>query len=133
MSPEAFLEIVSRKASAYAMSRENYSTKFRSIGVKAMPTMENYLHGEWNIGGSTGGDSPRFEPGDPPGDIDSLDAILEEICPDISFLRYKNLIKEVVVSETYSVNGYYGDSSEYIRKYCNLQTLYNALAERKLL
>lgn len=91
---------------------------------------------EWLIGGVAGGSCwddgsedrhyPR-KPDEEPED-ESLDLILEVLCPKISFLQYKKLTKENLFIETEKYyNEYYGNYSEYKIKTLNLEVLFETL------
>lgn len=57
-----------------------------------------------------------------------FDRLLEEIAPNISFLKYKNLINSIHWSTTeYCDNEYYGNYTEYGYKYITCDQLYNDL------
>lgn len=61
-------------------------------------------------------------------EIDCLEAVLADICPQITFLQYKRLAREMKAEtlET-SHNEYYGNSSNYQQKVVKMGDLYDAL------
>lgn len=92
---------------------------------------------EWLIGGQTGGScwaetnehySLKAEP-EP--EFEELDKVLEALCPNISFLQYKNLNKIITISER-NQNDYYGNYSSYAIKEIKLFNLYEFLNDRRL-
>lgn len=93
---------------------------------------------EWLIGGIGGGScwddgssNPHYaRQADEEPEDESLDLILEVLCPKISFLQYKKLTKENLFIETEKYyNEYYGNHSEYRIKTLNLEVLFNTLKE----
>ena len=63
---------------------------------------------------------------------DSFDALIMELCPDISFLKYKMLTSLIQSSERVS-HGYYGDSTTYAILYISLRHLYDKMVEIKII
>jgi hypothetical protein len=61
-------------------------------------------------------------------EIEGLDAVLAELCPQITFLQYKRMVKEACFkTKTRQDNDYYGNHSDYVYKYVRLEDLYNGL------
>lgn len=99
---------------------------------------EDYLDGQkilksdtWTKGGRWGnyrGETGDLIPDEEP-DFTQLDEVLEKLCPDISFLGYKKLVREVVKIHTYTETDYYGGYTEEAFKYCVVSELYNKLKE----
>jgi len=94
----------------------------------------------WSTGGQTGGSCWDEGPheyhsysGDPEPEFKALDIILEELCPNIKFLQYKNIYNQVVKTTTVEDGDHYGNMSNYGIKYCYLEELYNKLCEKNLL
>ena len=94
----------------------------------------------WLTGGQTGGscwdEGPHVyhsRTGTPEPEFEALDRILEELCPDIKFLQYKNIYNQVVKTTTMEDGDYYGNTSNYGIKYCYLEELYKKLCEKNLL
>lgn len=100
-------------------------------------------HGEsisvdWPIGGAEGGNcwggvAERYTNDEPPAELQVLDKILEAVCPNITFLQYKNLCSEVVNEGWFTRNEYYGNYTEYGVKYCLFSELYAKLKEKGIL
>lgn len=103
---------------------------------KIVDSLDLYsLEASWVTGGMSGGDcwgaSPSYsvtaesEPQDT-----ALDAILEEVCPTLTFLQWRRLMRESVyeygTSESYE---YYGNYTIYATRKLDLPTLYRALRE----
>lgn len=78
----------------------------------------------WGNGGSVSGE--------PESEFKTLDLIFEKVCPNISFIQYKNICNKIVVSDTRSEGDYYGGSVTYGYKYFNVKDLYRELVERGL-
>lgn len=89
----------------------------------------------WVTGGVTGGScydegSSRHygrEAEDEPED-EYLDVLLEEVCPDLTFLQYRALLKAGLYSyRDSSENEYYGNYTDYRNRKTNLDVLYETL------
>ena len=90
---------------------------------------------EWVIGGKTGGScygSEHMEPREPEPEpeFEDLDKILEVMHPELTFLQYKRLSREVIQSDTYNDGDYYGNDRIMARKQINLSKLYDYLVEK---
>jgi hypothetical protein len=102
---------------------------------------EIYLCNEWCSGGISGGscwddskeDNHYATRGESEPEFTSLDNILDEICPNITYLQYKKLITKVIEEDSYIQNEYYGNSSHYSYKTVLLKDLYDTLKELSLL
>lgn len=66
--------------------------------------------------------SPESEP-----EFDVLDNLIEMINPDISFLKYKKIVRECVDVSTFNSAGFYGGTATSSSKTLNLRQLYEAL------
>lgn len=62
-----------------------------------------------------------------------FDNLLTKICPNITFLQYKQIYKSCVDKTSYYERDYYGGSELRYQYTCNLNTLYNKLIEMKLI
>lgn len=103
---------------------------------------EGYVDGdsvkyEWITGGQSGGscwgtDNYHSVPGDPEPMNTILDAILETITPQISFMQYKKLQRLWVVDDKQD-NDYYGNYTVYAIKRMALRQLYDELNRMNLL
>lgn len=86
----------------------------------------------WCTGGACGNcwdESMSPVSADDPENFTTLDNLLEEICPNISFLHYKKITKECVETEhTYEAD-YYGGGCHYNNWVCDLKKLYELLDE----
>ncbi len=69
-----------------------------------------------------------YETGELEPNWDLLDNILEQYWPEISFLKYKKLMKLVKV-KTQTEHEYYGNSTDYGVKLLKVEDLYNFLNE----
>lgn len=125
------------KVSSY-YSREYFSCLPKKT-TAADITPECVIRGnEVYTGGMSGGScydngdrSYHSEPGDGGSpELESLDKILEVVCPDITFLKYKLLLsKAEITTETYGDSDYYGNTSNYAWKQVSIGKLYDALLE----
>lgn len=121
MDRDTFTEIFNRHASTcYVLDRDR-ETKF--------------IYGQVTIGGASGGScwggtASHFSTGREASDaeVPDLDALLEEIAPEISFLKYKNLMNSISWRTTeYSSNDYYGNYTRYGYKYIDCDQLFSDL------
>jgi hypothetical protein len=100
-----------------------------------------FIFVEYSVGGIRGGscwdDSEvkhyAYTSSDQPEELAALDTILEKITPNITFLQYKNIVAKVIKHDTRTENEYYGNSTNYAIKKCNLETLYNVLKEKEII
>jgi hypothetical protein len=102
------------------------------------PTADDYLYEQWVTGGQGGGscwgdDADRPVEPEPEPEFADLDAILETICPNITFLQYKSVVASVVRRGDRSVREYYGNYTDYGVKTVRLGDLYEKLREKGLL
>ena len=66
---------------------------------------------------------------DDPLEFDALDELLEEVCPEITFLHYKKIRKNCVSTEESYESDYYGGGTNHMNWVCDLRELYNVLEE----
>ena len=95
------------------------------------------FYDDWTVGGVTGGNCWGGEPNEPISadkepELEGLDQFLTKICPEISFLLYKSLIKNIQFYD-YSYNEYYGNHTQYRVKCVSLKDLYKDLIELKII
>lgn len=88
--------------------------------------------GSWCTGGSYGNcwDS-HLSPVSPeaPCEFTALDELLEGICPNISFLHYKKIMKECVETEETYESDYYGGGTNHMNYVCDLEKMYKIIKE----
>jgi len=119
--------------------KNRWGTHDQWVPVKAASevTLESRLEGERiHVGGTSGGSC--WDEGESHHDgytvahgeieIECLETILADICPQMTFLQYKRLSREMhaEILETCE-NGYYGNSSDYQQKVVKMGDLYAAL------
>lgn len=89
----------------------------------------------WSLGGTVGScwdDTKHTVDAEPaPVSFKEFDELLERICPNITFLKYKKVYNEVVNTKIEYYHDYYGGSTSSCRYICDLEKLYNALCEMK--
>lgn len=91
----------------------------------------------WTTGGQTGGScwdtgDPVYHPvgGQPEPEFEDLDRLLEALIPDLTFMQYKRLRRELVqVDERYR-NDYYGNYTNEATKTVELRQLYNYMLDK---
>ena len=64
---------------------------------------------------------------------EKFDEILMDLCPNISFLQYKNIYNKCVKSTTTTSYEYYGNSTVYYILYCTVKNLYDILMDMNLI
>lgn len=69
----------------------------------------------------------------PPVEFTELDTLLEELCPNITFLQYKSITAKCVSIEDDYECDYYGGRRLYSRYICDLKKLYDGLIELGLI
>jgi hypothetical protein len=101
------------------------------------PTIDDYLYEEWVTGGQDGGscygDTDRPVDPEPEPEFADLDAVLENLCPKITFLQYKSVVASVISMGDREVREYYGNYTTYGVKTVRLGALYEKLREKGLL
>ena len=94
----------------------------------------NYYSVEWRTGGMSGGNCWGDEPSysvdaDEVPEMTMLDEFLEEICPEITFLQYKRVMRELIESDSRTEYEYYGNHTNYGIRRVNFRKLYDRLVE----
>lgn len=106
-------------------------------GKNAVYTSKPHLEVRWKTGGLSGGscwdtgdEDTRYysEEGDPEVEFDELDEILERVCPDISYLKFRKLEK-LIEHDSATENEYYGNYSIYSIKRLVVEKLWDFLVE----
>jgi hypothetical protein len=101
---------------------------------------EGKLEVTWTTGGMTGGscwndgvEDPHYpvEAEEEP-EFEALDKVLEALCPQITFLQYKKLVKSVVSRDATSENEYYGNYYDKMTKSVDLNVLKQYLKQNGL-
>lgn len=100
---------------------------------------EFFIFVEWSSGGWSGGSCWNNDPALPyvtnnlPIEFVAIDMILEHFCPDMNFLSYKKLCLEVVEYGSRTEYEYYGNSTDYQIKICDLKKLYKYLLNENII
>ena len=66
-------------------------------------------------------------------EVKGFDELIERVCPNISFIQYKNIYRKCVTQKTRTDCDYYGGSKEKAWWECNLKDLYKILLEKGLI
>ena len=89
---------------------------------------------EWSLGGTTRDWNGSVElMRDETPDFVEFDELIERVCPNISFIQYKNVYRKCVTQKTRTEHDYYGGSEEKAWWECNLKDLYKILLEKGLI
>lgn len=85
------------------------------------------------IGGGScwGGENHAYSTGDPEPEWEDLDRILEHFCPNITFIRYKGIMRKSTTDD-WSRNEYYGNSTNYAMRILKLKDLWQHMVDNKL-
>jgi len=130
------------------MTLEEFKTLIRNLGIDMnfIPN-NNYEYDldtigiKWCTGGVSGGscwdtgekDSHYPVKGESQPNFNSLDLILECVCPKITLLESKKLMRNVMITKDYCDNEYYGNYTNYSQIYVQVDELYKYLVENNLL
>ena len=66
-------------------------------------------------------------------DFVEFDELIEQVCPNISFIQYKNVYRKCVVQKTRTDYDYYGGYEEKAWWECDMKSLYKILLEKGLI
>lgn len=106
---------------------------FRYFKPRLYGMKDGYLlSAEWVTGGMSGncwGDTMYPISSEEPREFQELDTFLEEVCPKLTFLEYKKVMRECVEISTREQSEYYGGCTNYAQWKCDLDRLYNLLKE----
>lgn len=109
-----------------------YDKFFQSYGTTSEPDIMKSE--EWSLGGTTRDWNGSVElMRDETPDFVEFDELIERVCPNISFIQYKNVYRKCVVQKTRTEHDYYGGSEEKAWWECNLKDLYKILLEKGLI
>jgi hypothetical protein len=145
MTEQEFLDkVVESGVSLYTKPKPTGKSRYGYSNVleyknrkKEAITLDDYLQITWVSGGVTGGscwddgthDNHRPVSGEPEPDFTDLDNLLATVCPNISFLLYRKVMRDANVETGSNTEyEYYGNSTEHSYKRLQLGNLYKALA-----
>lgn len=118
-------------------AEEKVDKTYGGYGWKQIAKRGYTLQLKWLIGGASGGscwgDEPSPTNGEPEPEFEELDKVLEALAPNISFLKYRKLGRELFVLNEHTETEYYGNYYEYATKSVSLEKLYNFLLEENLI
>lgn len=110
-----------------------YDKFFKSYGTNSDP---NIMKSEdWTLGGTIRdwhGHTVELMKEETP-DFVEFDELIEQVCPNISFIQYKNIYRKCVVQKTRTDCDYYGGSEEKAWFECDMKNLYKILLEKGLI
>ena len=94
---------------------------------------QEYVESEhWSLGGTWGsytGASGDISPDKQPESFDEFDKLIEEICPNITFLNYKKVYSACVTVEEEEEHDYYGGCEHFAFYRCDIAKLKEKLRE----
>lgn len=139
MTFKEFLEKLNLDEENYNREIEWNSNYHEQFKIKKVPDDKKIIEQSWEVGGISGGScwdnsSPQpYTKEDVDTTFTKLDDAIMVVCPQIDFLQYKKLIKDLVITTSFSEWEYYGNCTDYSIKRINLLDFYNWLVENKLL
>ncbi len=116
------------------MTYKKFKSKIDSIlGYK----VDEELSVSWCVVGRTGGSCWETEHYDvtpeSPKELEQLDTILGALCPNITFLMFRELTHLIEKGYENDGNDYYGNHYEHETRSITLQSLYDFLIEKELI
>ena len=134
MTFESFEEIFNKHAEElpymlqHAYKGNENKLKFIQVEVKTGGSSGSSCWGGTSVAYNTGADIDAT-------DCPSLDLLIEEICPNISFIKYRNFSRQISwQKDNYRSDGdYYGNGTDYDVKYIGARALYDNLIESGIL
>lgn len=130
------------------MTLQEFKELIRNLGIYMDFSLDGDYHNKsdligikWSTGGVSGGscwDEGNRDPhyptsGEPQPNFNSLDLILEVVCPKITYLEHKKLLRNVMITKNYCDNDYYGNYTNYSQIYVEVDNLHKYLVENDLL
>ena len=87
---------------------------------------------QWVTGGVSGGncweEGGHYDlEGEPEPSLSDIDTLLESVCSNLSFSKYKQVLAAVIERDDHSVNEYYGNHTNYATITINYRKLYDQL------
>ena len=120
----------------YVFSNGNWDSHFQPLIDKSWDTEDKYFYSEdWSCGGDWGdcwGRHGEIEPDEKP-EFTDFYKLLEDVCPNISFIQYKIIFSECVEIEEFEENDYYGGTEYKSRYKLDVRKCYEMLRERNLI
>jgi hypothetical protein len=114
----------------------NWDLYFQPLIDNSWGEEDKYYYSEsWSCGGTWGncwGDKGDIQPDKQP-EFTTLDKLLEYVCPNISYIQYKNIFKECVGIDEYKESDYYGGTEHKSRYKFDVKKCYEMLRERNLI
>lgn len=138
MTLEEFKELTKDSWNTVDMDRYVYHSRFSK--KEREEDNKDVILVSWSTGGYKGGScwggkaepytSDEKEPDFP------IEDILEKVAPQITFLKYRTLSKEIdndIVTLEYTLDDYYGNSTDYKVKFILIDSLYNIFVDQGII
>ncbi len=137
MTEQEFLEFVLKHTMPYyktTQGTETYYVQRSKKKKKLPPEINDVLYVKWLTGGVGGGsymEPSTYYPieAEPEPELDSLNLLIDVICPEITLKKHKVLMNNLVQYESRTTNEYYGNSYVYCEKTVSLKKLFERLKE----
>lgn len=142
MTYEEFLEAVSSVTYFEKKTNHDDFPRYGTKPKKEIIPQSEFIQVKYCTGGISGGscwdegdeDNHRaYTSYNEPEELMQFDTILEHFCPNVTFIQYKNLYRDVVETDSETEYEYYGNSTNYNIIRCSLFKLYEAMCARNLL
>lgn len=112
------------------------SSQREDSNVKSYEVIEKsgFMGISWHIGGATGGncwgnEAEKYTVEHPtPLEFTLMEKILEDVCPNLTYKQYKQIVSELDIKEDTTGNyEYYGNNTEYFVRYFPVKNLVQAI------
>lgn len=118
-------------------TNRNWDLYFQPLIDNSWGKEDKYYYSDsWSCGGSwcdCWGNHGTIHPDEQPTVFDKFDELMEQICPNITYIQYKNIFKECVEIDEYRENDYYGGTAYRARYKLDPKKCYDMLRERNLI
>lgn len=131
MTLEEFKELTKEYWATVNLSKYSYSREEENKDV----ILVKWSSGGYSGGSCWGGNAERYTSDEKEPDL-PIDDILEKIAPEITFLKFRKLNKEIdyyMSSLEYTQDDYYGNSTDYKVKFILISSLYNIFVEEGII
>lgn len=114
------------------IKKPDWIFKVENLGINI--NKSKYLYSEeWSLGGhyeNMKQDYFNIDADTPPNSFYELDDLLENVCPNLTFLQYKNILRNFVEIEKRTEDDYYNSSQTFACYKCDLNKMFDYLKEK---
>jgi len=120
----------------YVFTDGNWDFYFQPLIDNSWDQADKYYYSDdWSRGGDWAdcwGNHGDIEPSEQP-EFTDFDKLLENVCPNISFIQYKRIFSECVEIDNFEESDYYGGTEYKSRYKLDVRKCYEMLRERNLI